>query len=81
MQALNKVLGKVRQIIAGLHLSRKVVAQATTSILLYSVALAASKFHVLLPPAAVTYAVPIVAGVVAGYLVPESQKPKLTITP
>ncbi len=75
------ILNRVRQVVADLHLSRKVVAQAATSLLLYSAALAASKLHVSLPPAAVTYVVPIIAGLVAGYLVPESPKPKPTITP
>jgi len=68
MNALKRALAAVRGAVASLHLSRKVVTQAVTSALAFAVALAVHRWHVSLPAAYV----PIVAGLIAGYLVPES---------
>ncbi len=76
MKALKSLLVKaaaaVRSCVSGLHLSRKVVVQGATAALLYVATLLAHRLHVGLPVGYVTYAVPVVAGLVAGYLVPES---------
>src|ERR1035441_8507447 len=77
MKALKNLLVKaaatVRGSVASLHLSRKVVTQGATAALFYAATLLAHRLGWHLPVGYVTYAVPVVAGLVAGYLVPESQ--------
>src|ERR1017187_10382985 len=70
---LKKMAAAVRGSVASLHLSRKVVTQGATAALFYAATLLAHRLGWHLPVGYVTYAVPVVAGLVAGYLVPESQ--------
>ena len=71
--ALAGLTASARQAVAALHLSRKVVAQGATAVLIYVAIFAAHRLHAALPEAAITYAVPVAAGVIAGYLVPEGK--------
>ena len=77
MKALKNLLVKaaatVRSCVASLHLSRKVVTQGATAALFYAATLLAHRLGWHLPVGYVTYAVPVVAGLIAGYLVPESK--------
>lgn len=58
----------VREAVARLHLSRKVVTQGATAALAFVVALAVHRWHASVPAGYV----PVIAGLIAGYLVPES---------
>ena len=69
---MNAIVKALKKAYASLHLSRKVVVQGATAALLYVATLLAHRWHVGLPVGYVTYAVPVLAGLVAGYLVPES---------
>ena len=69
---MNAIVKALKKAYASLHLSRKVVTQGATAALLYVATLLAHRLHVGLPVGYVTYAVPVVAGLVTGYLVPES---------
>ena len=63
------VLTAARKAVANLHLSRKVVTQGVTAALVFVAALAVHRWHASLPAGYL----PVVAGVIAGYLVPESK--------
>jgi hypothetical protein len=71
--AVARIATSARQTVAALHLSRKVVTQGATAVLIYVAIFVAHRLHAALPAAAITYAVPVAAGIIAGYLVPESQ--------